>query len=389
MLEHWLLDPAVAYLNHGTVGATPKEVLAVQQRIREDIERRPARFMLRELTGALPAPERAESRLRESVRPIAEFVGAHAPDMVFVPNVTVGMNAVLQSIRLNEGDEVIITGLAYGAVAIAARAVAARCGASVVVVDLPFPPRSPGDIVDAVRTALTARARLVVIDHITATTALVMPVADIAQICRARDIPVLVDGAHAPGSIDVDIGALNVDWYAANLHKWALAPRSCGFLWARGDRQADVRHPIVSWGSGTGFLEEFENHATHDPSCALAAPAGVALLHAWGWPAVRDYMHALAWDAGRLLTEQWRTSITTPERMIGTMITVPLPESAGSTDADAMRLRLALLDEDLVEVQLHAWKGRLWVRVSAQIYNTLSDVSRLADAVSRRSGSDT
>lgn len=383
-LAHWLLDPDVTYLNHGTVGATPKRLLEVQHRIREDIERHPARVMLREVAGGHPAPWRHESRLREAVRPVAAFLGAEARDMVFVANVTVGMNAVLQSMPLQAGDEVLMTSLAYGAIVMAARVSAARAGATVQTVDVPFPPRAPGDIIDALLVALSTRTKLVVVDHVTAMTALILPVAEIAELCHARGIPVAVDGAHAPGSIDVDITALGVDWYAANLHKWAYAPRTTGFLWARPDRQAHLHHPVVSWGRDKGFLEEFENHATHDPTGALSAPAGIALLEEWDWPAARDYMHGLARQAGALLCERWGTSITTPASMVGAMITVPLPAVLGSTDADAAALRLALLEEDRIEVQLHAAQGRLWVRVSCQVYNEIGDIERLADAVGAR-----
>lgn len=383
MLTYWSLDPAVTYLNHGTVGATPTRVLAAQQALRDEMERTPARFLLRELTATFPAPWRSESRLREAARSVAGFVGARAEDLVFVTNVTTGMNAVLQSVPLEPSDEMLITDVAYGAVTIAAHAVAQRVGASVRTVSMPFPPSSSG-VVSAIREGLSDRTRLVVIDHVTAMTALVLPVAEIAEVCHARGVPVLVDGAHVPGSIDVDITALGVDWYAANLHKWGLAPRSCGFLWARADRQADLHHPVVSWGRDKGFLAEFEQHATHDPTCALAAPAAIALLREWGWPEARDYMHELAWEAGQRLTAQWGTRFSTPESMIGAMVTVPLPEAAGSTDADAAALRLALLEEDKIEVQLHASVGRLWVRVSTQIYNDVSDIDRLANAVRQR-----
>lgn len=384
MLAHWRLDPAVAYLNHGTVGATPTRVLAAQQALRDEMERTPARFLLRELTGTFPAPWRSESRLREAARPVAEFVGARAEDLVFVTNVTTGMNVVLQSIPLEPGDEILIPDLAYGAIAITAQAVAQRAGATVRTVAIPFPPSSSAEVVTAIRDGLTDRTRLVVVDHVTAMTALVLPVDQIAEVCHARGVPVLVDGAHAPGSIDVDISALGVDWYAANLHKWALTPRSCGFLWARADRQEGLHHPVVSWGRDKGFLAEFEQHATHDPTCALAAPAAIALLQEWGWSRVRDYVHGLAWEAARHLTTQWGTRLTTPEDMVGAMVTVPLPEAAGSTDADAAALRLALLEEDKIEVQLHASTGRLWARVSAQVYNDAQDIDRLGQAVLRR-----
>lgn len=384
LTEHWCLDPDTTYLNHGTVGATPRRVLAVQQQIRDEIERRPARFLLRELTLAHPAPWRSESRLREAIRPVAAFLGAQAEHIVFVPNVTLGTNAVLQSIRVQTGDEIVATSLAYGAVSLTLDAIARRTGVVIRRVTPAFPPTSAGAIVDDIRGALSDRTKLVVVDHVAANSALVLPVADIAAVCRDRGVPVLVDGAHAPGSVDVDIAALGVDYYAANLHKWAHAPRAVGILWAHPDHHKDLHHPVVSWGYGQGFPEEFELQATHDPSNALAAPAGIALFHEWGWPSVRGYMHRLAWDAGRLLTDRWGTSLTTPEGMVGAMITVPLPERAGATAADAEALRLALLEEDKIEVAVSASTGRLWARVSCQIYNDLDDVTRLADAVVSR-----
>jgi isopenicillin-N epimerase len=198
-------------------------------------------------------------------------------------------------------------------------------------------------------------------------------------------VPVLVDGAHVPGSRPLDIPSLGVDWYSANLHKWAHAPRGCGILWVAPERQAGVRAPVVSWGHGKGFRAEFEHTATGDPTGYLSAPEGIALLREWGFDACVRYMHDLAWETAGVLTERWRTTFEIPREMVGAMVTVPLPATAGATPADAARLRLALLVEDRIEVQLHAWRGRLWVRVSTQVYNDRSDIARLADAVARRS----
>jgi isopenicillin-N epimerase len=384
LLSHWRLDPSCTYLNHGTVGAPPSRVLAAQQGIRDAIERQPARFMLRELSGSMPAPWRAQTRIREAARAVAAFVGANEDDFAFTPNVTVAVNAVLRSLPLEPGDEILVSDLAYGAVAIAARVAAEARGARVRVLDLPFPLRDPAQIVEAVGAALGPRTRLALVDHITAQSALILPVAAIVAICQRQGVPVLVDGAHAPGSVPLDVPALGADWYAANLHKWAHAPRSCGFLWARADRQAGLHHPVASWGYGRGFREEFEWSGTLDPSPALAAPEGIAALRDFGWPDALGYMHGLAWQAATRLTDAWGTAIPAPREMIGAMVTVPLPDAAGSTDADAERLRLALLVEEDIEVQLHATRGRLWVRVSAQIYNELDDIHRLADAVVRR-----
>jgi isopenicillin-N epimerase len=386
MLGHWLLDPHYTYLNHGTVGAPPRRVLAAQQALRDEIERQPSRFILRELALEQPAPWRMTSRLREAIEPVASFLGTHPDDLVFVSNVTSGLNAVLQSLPLEPGDEVLVTDLGYGAIACAAEAATAARGATVRTVEMPYPLRDPRSVVDTVAAALTDRTRLVVIDHITARTALLLPVARVTAACRERGVPVLVDGAHAPGAIALDIPALGADWYVANLHKWAHTPRPCGVLWAAPGRQALLHPPVTSWGHGRGFLDEFEHVATSDPTAYLAAPEAMAVIAEWGLAVIVAYVNQLAWDAGALLTKRWRTTLDTPREMIGSMVTVPLPEAAGATDQDATRLRVALLEDDKIEVQLHAWRGRLWVRVSAQVYNDLADVERLAAAVERRVG---
>jgi len=383
-LDDWLLDPGSTYLNHGTVGAPPRRVLVAQQALRDEIERQPSKFLLRELAGSMPAPWRGETRLREAARKVAAFVGARAEDLVFVPNVTTGLNVVLQSLPLGPGNEIVMTDLAYGAIAFAVASVARERGAAVRTVASPFPFSRPGQIVDVIRAALTAETRLVVIDHVTANTALILPVAEIAAACHERGVPVLVDGAHAPGSIAVDVPALGADWYSANLHKWAHAPRSSGFLWAHADRQAGLRNPVVSWGSGQGFVREFEWSATADPTPYLIAPVGLALLQEWGFEAVLRYMHELAWEGAQRLCGRWRTQLETPREMVGAMVSVPLPESVGTTEAEAARLRLSLLEDDQIEVHVHARQGRIWARVSAQIYNDLGDIDRLADAVARR-----
>ena len=384
MLEHWLLDSDHTYLNHGTVGATPRRVLQKQQALRDEMERHPSRFMLRELSGEMPMPWRRESRLREAIGVVAPFLGARPDDLVFVPNVTWGINAVLGSILLAPGDEVVVTELAYGAVKFTAQAMCDRAGATLKTAEVPWPIRDPAVITEAVVREITARTKVVVVDHVSAQTALVFPVGAIAAECHRRGVPVLVDGAHAPGSRPVDIQSLGVDWYSANLHKWAHAPRGCGILWAAPDRQAILHSPIVSWGRDRGFLHEFEHVATGDPTSCLSAPEGIALLRDWDFDACVRYMHDLAWQAGKILSETWGSGVETPREMIGSMVTVPLPESAGRTNEDADRLRLALLLEDRIEVQLHAWRGRLWTRVSTQIYNDMDDVERLGKAVARR-----
>jgi isopenicillin-N epimerase len=384
MLRQWRLDPAVTYLNHGTVGAPPARVLEVQQAIREDIERQPAQYLLRELSGAQPMPWRAEGRLREAQRPVAAFIGADPDDIVFAANVTVAINAVLQSLALQPGDEVLITDLAYGAIVHATRFATRRAGAVTRVLEMPFPIVDEAVVVAAVRAALTPSTRLVVLDHVPAMSALLMPVAEVVRVCRAAGVPVLIDGAHAPGAIDLDVRAIGADWYAANLHKWAHAPRSCGILWAAPSHQAGLHHPITSWGRDRGFLGEFDRTATLDPTAYLAAPEGLAMIGEWGAPKVFGYMHDLAWRTARTLTSRWSTALATPRDLIGAMVTVPLPETLGRTDQEAADVRTSLLLDDRIEVQVVAKDGRLWTRISTQVYNDDADVARLAEAVLRR-----
>ena len=384
MLEHWTLDPDCTYLNHGTVGVTPRRVLQRQQALRDEMERQPSQFMLRELGFEHRAPWRSVSRLREASDQVAAFVGARGDDLVFVPNVTTGMNAVLQSFPLRPADEVVITDLAYGAIKYTAAFVCERAGAALRTVSIAYPVRDAGDIVASIVGAITPHTKLVVIDHMTAQTALIMPVAAVAAECHARGVPVLVDGAHVPGALALDIPALGVDFYSANMHKWALAPRGCGILWAAPDRQSMLHHPVVSWGHNRGFRDEFELTPTTDPTSFLAAPEGIATLREWGFETCLAYMHGLAREAADILAKEWDTSFEIPKTMTGSMVTVPLPESFGSTSEEAEQLRLALLVEDRIEVALHAWRGRLWTRVSAQVYNERADVERLAAAVARR-----
>jgi isopenicillin-N epimerase len=384
MRAEWPLDPQVTYLNHGTVGVTPRRVLAEQQRIRDEIERQPSQFLLRELTAiTVGPPGGGPPRMRCAAAAVAAVVGAEPDDLVFVDNATTGANAVLRSFPLGPGDEILVTDLTYGGVTRAAMFAARERGAEVRTAVMPYPVRSAGELVDACVAALGPRTRLMIIDHITSQSALILPLAEIAAECRARGVAVLADGAHAPGAIPLDIPSLGVDWYVANLHKWMWVPRSSGILWASAERQATLHPPVISWGLDQGFTTEFDLPGTRDPSAHLAAPAAIRMMEELGGPVVRKYTHALAWDGARLLAERWGTEFVTPESMIGTMATVPLPASMGSTADDATRVRHRLLVEEQIEVQVHAFRDRLHARISAEIYNQLDEIERLAVAVLR------
>jgi len=385
LLGEWLLDPAITYLNHGTVGATPRRVLEAQRAIQDEVERQPSRFLLRELAAVSSGnPGGGRPRMRVAADAVGAFVHADGNDVVFVDNATTGANAVLRGFPFAPGDEVLVSDLGYGGVTNAAVYAARERGAAVRTVVLE-PPFSAGAIADAFERAVGPRTRFAIVDHITADTALLLPLAEIAARLRRLGVAVLADGAHAPGSIALDVPSLGCDWYTANLHKWALVPRSSGFLWTSPERQATTHAPVISWGLDQGYTTEFDLVGTRDPSAHLAAPAAFAFIEELGGlPAMHAYMHELAWTGASLLAERWGTPLETPRNLLGAMVTVMAPADAGSTAEDASRLRDRLLFDDQIEVKVHACRGRVSLRVSAQVYNELADFEQLADAVARR-----
>ena len=385
-LAHWWLDPEITYLNHGTVGATPRVVLEAQQAWQRRIEAQPASFLFRELMRVTPdEPGAPRLLLRRTADTVAAFMGARGDDLVFVDNASTGINAVLRSLALRAGDEIVVLDQAYGAVVLAARFVARAVGAKVVTVETPFPVEGDpaAGYAHALARALTPRTRLAVLDHVASETALILPVEAMIARCRDAGVPVLVDGAHVPGALALDIAALGADWYVGNLHKWAFAPRGCGFRWVAPARRAGLQPPFVSWGLDAGLAQEFDWTGTRDPSALLSAPAGLDFMRdVLGLEAMRTWNHDLVWRMAHALAARWGRAWTTPEAMVGCMASVPLPARLDALgDAAAPALKDWLLHERRIESQVLAIRGRLHVRLAAQVYNDESDFERLADAV--------
>jgi isopenicillin-N epimerase len=377
--HEWLLDPGLAYLNHGTVGVTPRAVLDAQRAIGDEIEANPSPKLLREVAARVG--KRVPGRIRAAIESIAPFVGARAEDLVFVDNTTSGANAVLRSFDLRPGDAVLITGTTYGGVRQAVRYACRRAGADVVVAPMPSPIGGPEEVLAAIEQAITPAVRLAVLDHIVSETGVVLPIRELVARCHARGVRVLVDGAHVPGQLPLEIPAIAADWYVANLHKWAFAPRSCGILWATPDARQDLHPPVISWGLDEGFTAEFDWTGTRDPSAWLAAPAGLEFLRRLGFEALREYNHTLVWRAATMLCERWGGRPVAPEAMTPFMSAVPLPDAFEVSEEAATRLRDALLFQHSIEVPVHARHGRLWLRLSAQVYNEMDEFERLALAV--------
>ena len=382
LLPLWPLDPSAIYLNHGTVGVTPRRVLDAQQQWRDRIERHPSRFMLRELWSFTGATGQGPTLMRQAAGQVAAFVGARAEDLVFVDNTSAGVSAIVRSMPLKPGNEILITDHAYGGIVTAIRHAAARAGATVRVVEMPYPAFSDEECLARIEGALSPNTRLLIVDHIAAESAVVFPVKALVAAARRKGVAVLVDGAHVPGQMALNVAEIGADFYIANLHKWAMAPRSSAFMVVAPAHQGWVHPPVISWGYETGFTQEFDWVGTRDATPWLCAVDGIGFLRDdLGGDEARARNHALAWHAAQRLTAQWETPLELAESAVASMVSVMTPERCGTTKPDAQRLRDRLLFEHNIEVQAHARAGRVWVRVCAQAYNDERDIEALAAAV--------
>jgi isopenicillin-N epimerase len=368
---HWMLDPAVRYLNHGSFGACPRAILDFQADLRAELEREPVDFLYRRLS----------SRLAEARGALGAFIGADPEGLVFLHNATTGVNAALRAWDLKPGDEILTTDHAYGACRKALELVARRRRARVVVARVPFPLRSPDDVVEAVLAALTRRTRLALLDHVTSPTALVFPIEALVRTLRERGIETIVDGAHALGMLPLVLDRLGAACYTANAHKWLCAPKGAAFLHVRRDRLDRIRPLVVSHGydpagEGVRFRDEWDWTGTLDPTPWLAIPECVRFLGGLlpgGWPALMERNHDLALRARGILLESLGLPAPCPGGMIGAMASLPLPAAGPESP-------LARLDPDALtawtrdrgfEPIFFPWAcpGGKVVRVSAQVYN--------------------
>lgn len=369
--EQFLLEPGVAFLNHGSFGACPRTVLAEYQRWQMELERQPVEFLGRRFTGLMEA---ARARL-------AAYVGAGRDDLVYVPNATTGMNIVARSLRLGPGDEVLTTDHEYGAINRTWTFLCEKRSAAYRPALQPLPHAGPGEFVERLWAEVTPRTRVISFSHVTAPTALVRPVAEICR--RAREVGILtvVDGAHAVGQVPLDLEALGADFYTSNCHKWLCAPKGSAFLYARPERQPLVEPLAVSWGwrsetpGPSRFVDEQEWIGTRDPAAYLATPAAIDFLAENHWDSVQAACHALGVEARRRLNDLTGQAPICEEDDFAQMFSVRLPP------CDTQALKRRLYDEYRVEVPLILWQGQPLMRVSIQGYNTPHDVDRLLEAL--------
>jgi isopenicillin-N epimerase len=379
-----VLAPDVAFLNHGSFGACPKPILELQASLRLQMEAEPVQFLWR----------RYEERLELSRRQVAKFVGARPQDLVFVINATTGVNAVVRSLKLKPGDQILTTNHDYNACHNVLAEAARRAGAKLVVAQVPFPLGSADEVLEAVVGAVTRRTRLALLDHVTSNTGLVFPVAQLVRELEGRGVDTLVDGAHAPGMLPLNLSRLGAAYYTANLHKWTCAPKGAAFLWVREDRQREVQPAVISHGNNTtrpgysAFQDRFDWAGTFDPTawlCAGEAIRWLGELLPGGWRELRDRNHRLAVNARRVLSGALGVEAPCPEDMLGTLATLPLPERfqgvPRSEKIDAEQQRL--YDRFRIEVPFVRMgrPERRYFRVSAHIYNSLPEYKYLGEAL--------
>ncbi|MCB1182468.1 aminotransferase class V-fold PLP-dependent enzyme [bacterium] len=361
----------VTFLNHGSFGACPREVFAVYQELQRELEAEPVDFL--SLERSLPG------RLAAARARVAGFLGAERDEIVFVPNATTGMNIVARSLALGPGDEVLTTDHEYGAIDRTWTFLCEKSGARYVRRPLPGPLDDPDAVVAAVWAGVTPRTRVLALSHITSPTALVLPVAPLVARARAAGIITVIDGAHAPGQIDLDLGRLGADFYTGNLHKWLQAPKGAAFLHARAEVQHLVEPLVVSWGwrsarpGPSRFVDEQEWTGTRDPSAWLAVPAALDFWEREEWPAVAAECRDLLRTARReLLAWAGTPPLATAEPWLAQMATVRLPDGL-----DPVALGAFLRRERSVEIPVFAFADRGWLRISIQGYNTPDDVAAL------------
>jgi isopenicillin-N epimerase len=369
-------------LNHGSFGACPRAVLQRQERLRRQMEADPMRFFTREMEPLLDASRQS----------LAELLSCDPADLVFVRNVTEAVNAVLRSLRFRPGDEILVTDHAYNACRNVVDYVAECAGAKATVANIPVPIQEPGEIVAAILARVTAQTRLAMIDHVTSPTAVVFPIESIVRALDEQGVDTLVDGAHAPGMVPLDLPRIGAAYYAGNCHKWLCSPVGAGFLHVRPDKQEGIHPAVISHGFNRRradrprLHEEFDWTGTGDPTpwlCVGEAIRFLAMLDPGGIEGLIERNHRMAVDARRLLLGRAAFRPVCPEEMLGSMAAIDFGGELSGASAPVHPLQAALWDRFGIEVPVYFWPAppQLVLRISAQAYNARTDYERLAEAL--------
>ena len=383
---HWKLDQQIVFLNHGSFGSTPSPVLNLQAAMRQQMESESVRFMIRELY----------SLYNTSLQRLAAFVGADENNMVFVKNATMGVNTIFHSLQFNKGDEILIHSHAYGACINTIRWYAERQQLKVVVADVPFPVRNSDEIIDAFLSCVTKRTRLALVDHITSATGIIFPVEELVRAMKQKNVEVLVDGAHAPGQIPLDLEKLQADYYVGNCHKWICSPKGSGFLYVMPDKQKliaplQISHHFDAPVSKEKFWRgQFFWPGTDDYTAYCCVGAAIDYFeNLWpsGWPGIMQHNRALALEGRKILANKLHTDLPAPDEMIANLGTVylsdcDLPPYGFNYISPLQEMLFSKYKIEVPVLTFNREKPRQWVRIATQMYNSAEQISYLADALS-------
>lgn len=365
----FLIDPTVTFLNHGSFGACPAPVFEIYQNWQRELEWQPVEFLGR----------RADSLLAEARSHIGAYLNADPNDLIFVMNATTGINQIARSLKLEAGDEILATDHEYGAVDYTWQFICGETGAKYIRYPIPLPVASAVAFVESLWAQVTPRTKVISISHITSPTALIFPVAEICRRAREAGILTIIDGAHVPGQIPLDLTALGADFYSGNFHKWLCAPKGSAFLYARRELHPIVEPLVISWGwlPDSTFVSRSEWQGTRDIAAFLSVPAAIEFQKTHDWDTVRAECHALASQARARLADLTGLTPICPDlpEWFGQMITMPLPPG------DPLVLKQRLYDEYCIEIPLFAWNGQNYVRASFQGYNSADDLTKLVTAI--------
>jgi isopenicillin-N epimerase len=372
-------------MDHGSSGACPTEILEHQNKLRWDLDRGSPEFFLSSWSG----------RHRASKEALARFVNADVGELLLTPGSTLGLNIVTQSQLFQPGDELLTTNHAYSSVVLLLRHVAERDGANVVIAEVPFPVASPDEILDSIMARVTPRTKFAIIDHIVSRTGLIFPIKRIVAELAARGIDTLVDGAHGPGQVAVDLHDIGAAYYTTSCHKWMCAPRGVGFMYARRDR-LDRLQPLIVARSGhwrdnngeqyTQLEHKFEWNGCHDPSGLHSLPKVIEFLETvipGGHAAVVARNHQLAVEARHKVLEILGIDSPCPDDMIANMVVFPLPDSVLPEQAGVLPLFKTLWEEHRAEIQCYHWPKypKRIFRFSVQLHNSIEQYLWLASKI--------
>lgn len=371
--SHFLLDPSVTFLNHGSFGATPRAVFAEYQRWQRELESQPVEFLGRRITDLLAASRAA----------LGKYLGTHADNLVYTQNVTISLNIIARSLELGIGDEVLASDHEYGGIDRMWRFLSRERGFTYI--SQPVKLTSDEEFIESFWRAVSPHTRVIFLSHITSPTAVIFPVQEIIRRAREAGILTIIDGAHAAGQLPLDLDSQGADFYGGNLHKWLCAPKGAGFLYARPEMQARIKPLVVSWGyesitpSESTFVDQQEWWGTRDMASFLSVPAAIQFQAANDWDQVRIACHELAREAQRRICELTGLAPlhSRSDHWFGQMAAAPLP-----ADSDIDVLKSRLYEEYRVEIPVTLWKDRKLIRISIQGYNTSKDVDVLLDALS-------